>query len=122
MKKDKLTKKEYEEILKYYKKSIPKDVDKNKIKELAEDLVAQKLCSCIKSVNKEKHKDGEKRSIGICKSSILLKKGFSDRGFHCKNGRPKITLKKYNDKTFGCWRNQTKKNKKNNKTSKKSRK
>ena len=121
MSKNKLSKEDYIEIIKYYNVSIPKDADTDKIKEIAEDLVAKKLCSCIKSINKEKHKDGEKRSIGICKTSILLKKGLSDRGFHCKK-KPKITLKRKDKMSFGCWKTQTKKNKKYKKTIKRSQK
>lgn len=109
MNKEKLTKKDYITILNYYKKSIPKDGDINKIKELAENLVAKKLCKCIKIINKEGHKDGEKRSIGICKKSILLKKGISDKGFRCKNGRPRITLKKKNNMILKLRKVQTRK-------------
>lgn len=110
--KNKLTKKEYIEILKYYQKDIPKNSDLKKIKELAEDLVAKKLCSCIKIINKEKNKDGEKRSIAICKNSILLNKGISDSGFRCKNGRSRITLKKYSEPKFKYWKKYTQKNRK----------
>ena len=113
MLKNKLTKNEYLQILQYYKKDIGKDSSIKEIKEKAESLVAKKLCECIKIVNKEKHKDGEKRSIAICKNSILLNKGISDSGFRCKDGRPRITLKKYSNPIFKSWKKSTRKNIKN---------
>ena len=106
----KLTKNEYLEILKYYQKDVPSNITIKELKELTENLVAKKLCKCIKEINKEKHKDGEKRSIGICKNSILLKKGISDSGFRCKVKRPYITLKKFSNRKKIHKKNNTKKN------------
>ena len=107
----KLTKSEYIEILKYYEKEIPKNASIGKLKEKAEELVAKKLCECIKSINKQKHKDGEKRSIAICKNAILLKKGVSDKGFRCKDKKPYITLKRISNNKRVI-KNKTRKNKK----------
>ena len=63
---------DYITILKYY------DIDaqgmrKKDAKRKAEDLLANKLCRCIKRVDNKD--EPESRAIAICKSSILLKKG-----------------------------------------------
>lgn len=111
----KLTKNEYIDILKYYEKDVPKNSSIKNLKKLAEDLVAKKLCKCIKEINKENHKDGEKRSIAICKNSILLKKGLTDSGFRCKDKKPYITLKRFSNRRNIFKKNSTKKNRKTRK-------
>ena len=72
---------DYVTILKYY------DIDaqgmrKKDAKRKAEDLLANKLCRCIKRVDNKD--EPESRAIAICKSSILLKKGLRSHGFKCK--------------------------------------
>ena len=62
-----LTTEDYKTVLKYYEKNIP--TDKIKLKQIAEDIIAQKLCNCIKKINNT-HTE-EPKSIGICKNSVL---------------------------------------------------
>jgi len=84
----KLTNEDFIKILNYYKKDIPKS--KGEIKRKAEDILTQKLCSCIKKVGP---KTQENRSIRICTNSVVNKKGLTRGKFKCKNGRT-IKLKK----------------------------
>ena len=105
-----LTNNDYIKILKYYNINIPKKkiktkskkqiIDNKKLKNIAEDILATKLCRCIKSVDPQK-KD-EKRAITVCTNSVFKKKGLSYQNFSCKmNGKllrgkktRKILLKK----------------------------
>jgi hypothetical protein len=82
----KLTDTDYKNILNYYKKSIPKS--KRLLKKNAEDIIALKLCSCIKKVGPP-----EPRSIGICTRSVINNKGLKRGTFKCKKRR-KIQLSK----------------------------
>lgn len=95
-----LAKNDYINILKYY------DIDytnKNgkEIKNMAENILAEKLCKCIKKVNK----NNESRAIALCKTSVLHKKGIKSFKFTCKKRRrflskkgSKLLLVKYNNK------------------------
>ena len=74
-----LTTEDYKTVLKYYEKNIP--TDKIKLKQIAEDIIAQKLCNCIKKINNT-HTE-EPKSIGICKNSVLKKKNLSIYKFKC---------------------------------------
>lgn len=94
----KITDNEYEKILKFYKKSIPKS--KRLMRKEAEKILAQKLCRCIKKVGL----DDEQRAISVCTRSVLNTKGVTRGRFKCKNG-VNITLKKMKS-------NKTRKNKK----------
>jgi len=77
---------DYKTILDYY--NIKYDnMSKNKITTTAEDILATKLCRCIKKVTKPKEK--ETRAIGICRSSVIRKKGISINKFRCKK-KPKL--------------------------------
>ncbi len=89
---------DYVKILDYYNIHIsPKDSSKT-IKNKAENILAEKLCKCIKKVKKSDNVDtngydddyddnvseSESKAIAICSSSIFEKKGL-DRGlFDCK--------------------------------------
>ena len=88
-----LTINDYKHILEFYKKPIPKS--KRQLKIQAENMLANKLCRCIKKTDKV----NEARAIGICTKTIINNKGFSRGKFTCKkkNGT-KIVLKK-NSKT-----------------------
>jgi hypothetical protein len=82
-----LTHKDYIKILKHYKLKIPKS--KNKIKSKALDVLAGKLCRCIKKVKKKKIKKTQKKyrknaATAICISSILKKRGLKHNRFTCK--------------------------------------
>lgn len=112
MSNNKLTTKDYETILNYYK--IPFDKLKNKtIKQKATRLLSEKLCRCIKKVSNKsrksrksrknnykirigtrKIKESENRAIAICKTNVLNKKGLTDKGFKCRKG-VSIKLRKY---------------------------
>jgi hypothetical protein len=74
-----LTTDDYKTVLKYYERNIPSD--KNKLKQIAEDIIAQKLCNCIKKINRT-YTD-QPKSIGICKNSVLKKKNLSIYNFKC---------------------------------------
>ena len=47
---------------------------KQDIKTLAEDLLANKLCRCIKEVTTKNKKENEVEAIKICRNSVLHKK------------------------------------------------
>jgi hypothetical protein len=94
---------DYVKILDYYNIHIsPKDSSKT-IKNKAENILAEKLCKCIKKVKKSDNVDtngydddyddnvseSESKAIAICSSSIFEKKGL-DRGlFDCKK-KPRL--------------------------------
>ena len=82
-----LTNKDYMNILEYYKKTIPKS--KRLLKIEAENLLASKLCKCIKKIDPS----NESKSIGICTKSVINRKGFSRGKFTCK-GKHSIQIKK----------------------------
>ena len=100
----KLSTKDYKLILTHYGRTIPKS--KSDIKKMAETLIAQKLCSCIKKISKTTSKTTSKTvkkrdyknntgidSVGICTASILKNRGMKYSTFSCK--KRKITnLKK----------------------------
>jgi hypothetical protein len=74
-----LTQADYKTVLTYYEQNIP--TDKTKLKQIAEDIIAQKLCNCIKKVNATY--TNEPKSIGICKNSVLKRKNLSIHKFKC---------------------------------------
>ena len=82
-----LTNNDYKHILAFYNKPIPKS--KRLLKMQAEKILANKLCKCIKKVDKE----NEARSIGICTKTIINNKGFTHGKFTCKK-KQSIILKK----------------------------
>jgi hypothetical protein len=92
-----LTNADYKRILEFYNKSIPRT--KKLLKIQAENLLATKLCRCIKKVDKR----NEARAIGICTKTIINNKGFTRGKFTCKK-KETIILKKN--------KNVTKKNRK----------
>ncbi|NDA90187.1 MAG: hypothetical protein EBY20_04670 [Alphaproteobacteria bacterium] len=87
----KITNSDYSKILSYYGLEIPKKGIH--LKEAAENILSQKLCSCIKKVGPT----DEPRAIGVCTKTVLNRKGLSRGKFKCKNGR-KIELKKTSKK------------------------
>ena len=78
---------DYKKILNYYKLEIPKS--SRLIKKSAENVINQKLCSCIKKVDVV----NEPRSIGVCTRSVINRKGMKRGKFTCK-GKRKIILTK----------------------------
>ena len=79
-----LTRKDYETILRHY--DVPfKSSDKlKKVRASAEEILRDKLCRCIKRVKESKHPDGEKRAIPVCKKNVLHRRNVTDSGFSCK--------------------------------------
>lgn len=69
---------DYKKILEYYEKPIPKS--KRLLKNAAEKIMSEKLCRCIKKVDKM----NEARAIGICTKTIFNRKGFTRSKFKCK--------------------------------------
>ena len=73
-----LTNNDYKRILEFYNKPIPKS--RRLLKKQAEKILANKLCKCIKKVDKE----NEARAIGICTKTIINNKGLVRGKFTCK--------------------------------------
>ena len=86
----KITTNEYIKILEFYKIPIPKT--KKLIQKEAENVLAEKLCKCIKKIDVL-----EPRSIGICTKTIFNNKGFTRGKFQCKNKRF-VTFRKTSSK------------------------
>ena len=91
----KLSKDDYIKILNYYKINYSK-YNTQSIKRKAEEILANKLCRCIKKV-KNNNKKIESTAISICKSSVLNRKNLSIGRFSCKK-RP-LFLKDKNNKS-----------------------
>ena len=83
----KLTIKDYNKILKYYKINSKKLSKKQKINKV-HNILAYKLCKCINKVNKNKT-----ISTPICRKSIFNKKKINFYNFSCKK-RAKLLLPK----------------------------
>jgi hypothetical protein len=82
-----LTINDYKRVLEYYKISLP--MTNSLIKNAAEQILANKLCRCIKKVDK----NNEKRAIGVCTKTIFNRKGYTRGKFKCK-GSPTVNLRK----------------------------
>ena len=74
---------DYLKILKYYKIDVNKLNKQKTVKQLAQDILATKLCRCIKKVKKNSNKP-ETEAIGICRKSVLNTKQLKIFGFTCK--------------------------------------
>lgn len=94
-----LTKKDYKVILDYYGVQS----DKLKMQDLrntALDILANKLCRCIKKITNDK--TDKTAAVPICKDSVFGKKGLVVSRFKCKdkaklipkNGRKHAVTKK----------------------------
>ena len=78
---NKLTKKDYINILKFYKMTIPKS--KKLLQSQAETIMAEKLCKCIKKLDTE----FEEKAIAICSKTIFNNKKLQRGNFTCKGKR-----------------------------------
>jgi hypothetical protein len=78
---------DYKKILEYYKKPIPKS--RRLLKNDAEKIMSEKLCRCIKKVDKT----NEARAIGICTKTIFNRKGYTRGKFKCE-GKSLVKFKK----------------------------
>ena len=84
-----MTKTDYTKILSYYK--IPfENLSNRELKQTAEDILATKLCKCIKAVEK---KVGTQNAIGLCTASVFGKKGLKYFDMSCK-GRAQLNPRK----------------------------
>lgn len=77
-----LSNKEYKDILDYY------DVDytnltNRELKQQAEQVIASKLCKCIKKVTNNGNFKTEQPAIAICSNSILKSRNLKYYGFNC---------------------------------------
>lgn len=88
---------DYVDILTFYNIE-DRNMSKRDVKMLAEDILATKLCRCIKKVDPKK-KD-EKKAIKICRDSVLHKKGIDSYKFKCKKKAKFISKKGTNKKIF----------------------
>lgn len=84
-----LTSADYKKILEYYNQTIPKS--KRLLKSAGEKFLADKLCSCIKSVSPF---GNESRAIGVCTKTVLNKRNIKRGNFTCKEKRRIKGLKK----------------------------
>jgi len=91
----KLNQKDFKSILKYYKIKFD-DFTQEKIQKTAEDILATKMCRCIKKVNKKEKENNENKAISICRNSVFRKKQLKNFGFTCKK---KYNLKFNNQNT-----------------------
>jgi len=76
-----ITNADYINILNYYKIKIPRS--NQLIQKKAENIMAEKLCRCIKKLDPVH----EAKSIGICTKTIFNRKGFRREKFTCKDKR-----------------------------------
>ena len=88
-----LNEKDYIKILKFYNIRIPKS--KRTMKYKAEQILAEKLCRCIKKIGTEPS------SIGVCTKAVINNKGLKRGNFTCRkknnkgqNKNHRITLQK----------------------------
>ena len=83
-----LTKNDYKTVLEYYGISTI-GIKNKKIRAMALDILANKLCRCIKKIG------DDKKAIAICKDSVLNKKGLKNGIFTCKK-TPQLLTDKLN--------------------------
>lgn len=93
---EKISNKDYISILNYYKLTIPKSNAEIKLK--AENIIASKLCRCIKKLDSKGYNNS--KSIGICTKTILNRKGYSRKNFKCKKPHIKLIKKHTRKKIY----------------------
>ena len=88
-----LKKNDYIKILDYYDIPITSSDTSKQIKNKAEQILAEKLCKCIKKVknsntytdtNSDSKDVNESRAIAICNDTIFRRKGIRHSNFTCK--------------------------------------
>ena len=92
-----LSRKEYIEILKYYNIIFKENDNIKNLRKLSENIIAEKLCKCIKSVSNNINKNDESKAIAICNKSIIQSKKLKIHKFTCKKN-PKLLTTKNNKK------------------------
>jgi hypothetical protein len=90
---DQLNNEDYMTILNYYGIPLDKSLSNTDIKNKAEHILADKLCKCIKNVQKKSKTLKESRAIAICRDAVLHKKGIETAGFTCKKKKTFISKK-----------------------------
>jgi len=90
----KLTDNDYKKIVFFYYETKPNNIT---YKKLAEEILAKKLCKCIKKVQTPKLP--EKSAIAICRKSIFENRNIDFYTFKCKNGNL-LKKKKGSNKTL----------------------
>ena len=94
-----LNKSDYEKILNYYNIPFSSSESSKQIKNKAEEILAEKLCKCIKKVKEGSDNTGdgahtdadrdESRAIGICNDTVFRRKGIKHSAFTCKK-KPRL--------------------------------
>jgi hypothetical protein len=82
-----LTKNDYEKILNYYNIPFSSSESSKQIKNKAEQILAEKLCKCIKKVkdsSDNSETEDESRAVAICNDTIFRRKGIRHSAFTCK--------------------------------------
>ena len=93
---------DYKSILKYYNIDIT-GLKNSIIKGKAEDILAEKLCRCIKVVDKGRGNNTNKttrletKGIAVCKNSVLTKKNLKIFKFKCKKSAKLLASKQSNN-------------------------
>jgi len=83
-----LSKQDFKQLLNYYNIQTKSNASLSSLKKATENIIAKKLCSCVKKVPNKNQP--ESRAIGICNYSIIQRKNLKINGFTCKK---KMTLK-----------------------------
>jgi hypothetical protein len=96
---------DYKKILEYYGEQVPRS--KRLLKKNAQDIVALKLCACIKKLAPLNPR-GEARSIGICTRAVFKNKGLKRGTFKCKKQR-KVQITKNTRKGISIGNKNTRK-------------
>ena len=96
----KLTHSDFKKILKYYKIKIPKN--KKQTRKKAVSVLADKLCKCIKKVQRRNQRFSRKKykknpATAVCTASIFKKRGLIHNKFTCKK-KSKLYVNKKNGK------------------------
>ena len=100
-----LTKNDYEKILNYYNIPFSPSDSSKQIKNKAEEILAEKLCKCIKKVKEGSDSNNvsadadvdESRAIGICNDTVFRRKGIKHSAFTCKK---KARLLRFHGKKY----------------------
>ena len=87
-----VTSRDYDTILKYY--NMETKIPLKEKKELAQRIMAEKLCKCIKKVDSDKKGKNERDNIAICRKSIFLNRKLDFYKFNCKKRRRLLPSKK----------------------------
>tara|TARA_B100000530_G_scaffold335971_1_gene289386 strand:+ start:1683 stop:1997 length:315 start_codon:yes stop_codon:yes gene_type:complete len=103
--------------MKFYKIDVS-NISKKKIKIIAEDILANKLCKCIKKVTPLLK--NEQNAIAVCRKSVLRQKQIMNFGFRCKKGA-RFIPKKGTSKNLAKIKRKTNATRKRRKTKNKSR-